>query len=111
MENLYWEQFVDYAKLAKRSANHKFQINMEEIQNLSVNFIPLDVQKDPPLPDWAKRILFESHLSKRTRLLLLQYHDKKIRLNRLHSFTQQGTIQNEQTERTEDFSDSDEDEE
>ena len=79
----YLNEFADYAKSSRKKSNYKFKLNMEEIQNVNLNFIPLNVKIDPPLPGWAKRIVFESHLSKRTKLLLLQYHDRKIRENRL----------------------------
>lgn len=79
----YLEEFADYAKSSRKKSNYKFKLNMEEIQSVSLDFIPLNVKIDPPLPDWAKRVVFESHLSKRTKLLLLQYHDRKIRENRL----------------------------
>lgn len=79
MDSEYQKDFVEHSKSAKKNSRKKFYLNMQEVQSKKMEFIPLNPKTDTPLPLWAKRIVFESHLSKRTRLLLLQFHDKRIR--------------------------------
>lgn len=96
MPEVYWDQFATFATKDRHLKNWKFKLNMEEIQSKRLRLMPLDVSKDPPLPDWARQILYASHLSKRTKHLLLQYHDKKIKQFRIH--LSQGVETNETEE-------------
>lgn len=78
------EQFAEYMKEMRRKSNYKFRLNMEELQTERLTqHVRLDPENDRPLPDWAKNILNASHLSKRTRLCLLRFHNRKIRERRL----------------------------
>lgn len=97
MPDLYWDQFASFATQDRHKKNWKFKINMEEIQSKRLRLMPLDVTSDPPLPDWANQILSASHLSKRTKHLLLRYHNKKIRQYRLHLSQGEETNETEET--------------
>ena len=97
MPDLYWDQFASFATKDRHLKNWKFKLNMEEIQSKRLRLMPLDVTSDQPLPDWAHQILSASHLSKRTKHLLLQYHNKKIRQYRLHLSQGEQTNETEET--------------
>lgn len=93
----YWEGFKTFATKSRHLKNWKFKINMEEIQSNRIRLLPLNAATDPPLPDWASQILSESHLSKRTKILLLRYHNKKIRQYRLQLSQGEETNETEET--------------
>lgn len=72
-------QFIDYMKEERRKKDYRFRINMNELQTERLTeHVRLDPSNDPPLPDWAKMILNASHLSKRTRIYLLKFHNMMI---------------------------------
>lgn len=86
MEEKYHEQFVDFATRKKKESTRRtsnFHLNLMEIQSNKVKAISLNPATDPPLPDWARTILAEPYITKRTRILMLRYHDGNIRAMRL----------------------------
>lgn len=77
-------EFRKYVEDARRDSNYRFGINMKELQTQRLTqHVRLDPDSDPPLPDWAARLLDTSHLSKRTTIMLMRFHNRKIRERRL----------------------------
>lgn len=78
------DAFITHMKELRKLSSYKFRINMEELQRERLTeHVNLDPSCDPPLPDWASQLLCASHLSKRTRICLLKFHNKKIREYRM----------------------------
>lgn len=78
----YWEEFKEFSD-RKLTRQKKHKLNMEELQSKRLHAMPLDVTTDAPLPKWAMSLVCTSQLSKRTKLLLLQYHNSKINSYRM----------------------------
>lgn len=75
--------FIEYMGELRRKHDFRFRLNMEELQRGRLTeHVRLDLENDPPLPDWARNLLEVSHLSKRTRVCLMKYHNDKIRERR-----------------------------
>lgn len=80
MEQNYKEQFAEYIKTFKRNQHKKgFVASVTELQSDALNLVDVNPQVDSPLPRWAKEVLYMRGVSKRTKWLLLQYHDNQIR--------------------------------
>lgn len=78
------DEFIEYVKEERRKKDYRFRINMTELQTERLTeHVRLDPSNDPPLPDWARKILDCSHLSKRTRIYLMKFHNRKIIEKRL----------------------------
>lgn len=76
--------FRSHMDSVRRSSGYKFHVNMDELQTTRlVQHVNLDPENDAPLPLWAKQIVETPHLSRRTRVELLRFHDSKIRETRL----------------------------
>lgn len=77
------DSFTEYAKEERKKRNYNFKLDMDALQSKNIRFLPLDETKDSQLPDWAARILSERAISKRVKLLLLSFHNERIRKHRL----------------------------
>lgn len=76
--------FRSHMDSVRRSSDYKFHVNMDELQTTRLaQHVNLDPENDAPLPLWAKQIVETPHLSRRTRVELLRFHDSKIRETRL----------------------------
>lgn len=83
MEQKYKEQFAEYIKQFKRNQHRKgFTASVEELQSEALNLVEVDPAVDSPLPKWAKDVLYMPAISKRTKFMLLLYHDNHIRKHR-----------------------------
>lgn len=77
-------EFRKHVEDARRDSNYRFKVNMQELQTQRLTqHVRLDPDSDPPLPDWAAKLLDTSHLSKRTTIMLMRFHNRKIRERRL----------------------------
>lgn len=78
------DEFVNHMKDERARNDYRFRINMSELQTERLTqHVMLDADNDKPLPDWARHILEASHLSKRTRICLMRFHNRKIIERRL----------------------------
>lgn len=78
-----YAEFKRYSVRVRRESGYNFKMIMDERQSKGLRIMPLDREKDPPLPDWARRLVTEKYLSRRMKLLLLKFHDDNIRQHRM----------------------------
>lgn len=76
--------FRGHMDSVRKSKDYKFNVSMDELQTTRlVQHVNLDPENDTPLPMWARMIVDTPHLSRRTRVELLRFHDSKIRESRI----------------------------
>lgn len=83
MEQQYKDQFAEYIKQFKRNQHKKgFVASINELTAEALTMVEVDPTVDAPLPKWAKDVMYMPAVSKRTKLMLLRYHDTQIRKHR-----------------------------
>lgn len=83
MEQKYKDQFAEYIKQFKRNQHRKgFTASVAELQSEALSLIEVNPSVDSPLPKWARDVMYMPAVSKRTKMMLLQYHDNQIRKHR-----------------------------
>ena len=85
MQEEYLERFSNFVKKSQRGKSNSkeverenFKRSMEEVQDTNMALIDLDETKNTPLPSWARQIVEAKKMSKRTKLLLLKFHNLRI---------------------------------
>lgn len=76
--------FKDYCEKQRYLKRCAWEMDMKALSEESLKKIPLNIETDSPLPQWARDVIEQSNmLSRRARVFLLRYHDFKIRQHRL----------------------------
>lgn len=84
MTDIQIKSFKNHMNSVRKASDYKFHVNMDELQTTRlVQHVNLDPENDAPLPMWARLIVETPHLSRRTRVELLKFHDSKIRESRI----------------------------